>query len=145
MYSAFLFFFFKQKTAYEMRISDWSSDVCSSDLRLRERPDEEDQRRDPRIAGQRPAVRVERGDVDLVMMGDVGNLRPALRPAARDDPLAIARRHRFDGTEGGELGFVRSFGQFIFSLASPLIGPLPDPNERGAVGGPDTRRKHHKP
>src|SRR3546814_21030038 len=29
------FFFFKQKTAYEMRISDWSSDVCSSDLRKR--------------------------------------------------------------------------------------------------------------
>src|SRR3546814_7691805 len=38
--SRFLFvlmvvFFFKQKTAYEMRISDWSSDVCSSDLRLK--------------------------------------------------------------------------------------------------------------
>src|SRR3546814_1143939 len=34
-----LFFFFKQKTAYEMRISDWSSDVCSSDLqRLGTRP-----------------------------------------------------------------------------------------------------------
>src|SRR3546814_8963709 len=32
-YSVFcVFFFFKQKTAYEMRISDWSSDVCSSDL-----------------------------------------------------------------------------------------------------------------
>src|SRR3546814_1929404 len=31
MFSCF-FFFFKQKTAYEMRISDWSSDVCSSDL-----------------------------------------------------------------------------------------------------------------
>src|SRR3546814_1975175 len=30
--TAFIFFFFKQKTAYEMRISDWSSDVCSSDL-----------------------------------------------------------------------------------------------------------------
>src|SRR3546814_2802899 len=30
-----LFFFFKQKTAYEMRISDWSSDVCSSDLHVR--------------------------------------------------------------------------------------------------------------
>src|SRR3546814_2625585 len=28
----FIIFFFKQKTAYEMRISDWSSDVCSSDL-----------------------------------------------------------------------------------------------------------------
>src|SRR3546814_7031488 len=32
MASTCLFFFFKQKTAYEMRISDWSSDVCSSDL-----------------------------------------------------------------------------------------------------------------
>src|SRR3546814_10360705 len=31
----FFVFFFKQKTAYEMRISDWSSDVCSSDLRVR--------------------------------------------------------------------------------------------------------------
>src|SRR3546814_16722484 len=32
-----MFFFFKQKTAYEMRISDWSSDVCSSDLTLNTR------------------------------------------------------------------------------------------------------------
>src|SRR3546814_17827786 len=34
VFSWFFFFFFKQKTAYEMRISDWSSDVCSSDLEL---------------------------------------------------------------------------------------------------------------
>src|SRR3546814_6932981 len=34
VFAVWLFFlFFKQKTAYEMRISDWSSDVCSSDLR----------------------------------------------------------------------------------------------------------------
>src|SRR3546814_17891502 len=32
------FFFFKQKTAYEMRISDWSSDVCSSDLEVQAAP-----------------------------------------------------------------------------------------------------------
>src|SRR3546814_8354413 len=32
-----MFFFFKQKTAYEVRISDWSSDVCSSDLRGRDK------------------------------------------------------------------------------------------------------------
>src|SRR3546814_9971546 len=32
VWSSSFFFFFKQKTAYEMRISDWSSDVCSSDL-----------------------------------------------------------------------------------------------------------------
>src|SRR3546814_7951556 len=35
-----LVFFFKQKTAYEMRISDWSSDVCSSDLATGSRVDE---------------------------------------------------------------------------------------------------------
>src|SRR3546814_5807367 len=35
MFCCVFFFFFKQKTAYEMRISDWSSDVCSSDLQLR--------------------------------------------------------------------------------------------------------------
>src|SRR3546814_2597808 len=34
MIVCFVFLFFKQKTAYEMRISDWSSDVCSSDLTL---------------------------------------------------------------------------------------------------------------
>src|SRR3546814_5993079 len=42
MFYFVFFFFFKQKTAYEMRISDWSSDVCSSDL------DAEDDR--PRLA-----------------------------------------------------------------------------------------------
>src|SRR3546814_5958877 len=35
-----MFFFFKQKTAYEMRISDWSSDVCSSDLEREVEQDE---------------------------------------------------------------------------------------------------------
>src|SRR3546814_6402200 len=34
MFFGCVFFFYKQKTAYEMRISDWSSDVCSSDLFL---------------------------------------------------------------------------------------------------------------
>src|SRR3546814_10611093 len=54
-----LFFFFKQKTAYEMRISDWSSDVCSSDLagpRL-DRVDDvgrDDVRRGEGLLGQRP-------------------------------------------------------------------------------------------
>src|SRR3546814_8154271 len=45
-----MFFFFKQKTAYEMRISDWSSDVCSSDLEVRDvataRPGREGLQRD---------------------------------------------------------------------------------------------------
>src|SRR3546814_3743456 len=44
-------FFFKQKTAYEMRISDWSSDVCSSDLLRHDRG-----RADPRDAGTKTAL-----------------------------------------------------------------------------------------
>src|SRR3546814_1483060 len=50
-------FFFKQKTAYEMRISDWSSDVCSSDLVADRASDPlvpvvRDQRRSPGIVAQ---------------------------------------------------------------------------------------------
>src|SRR3546814_4702463 len=47
-----MFFFFKQKTAYDMRISDWSSDVCSSDLSLRGLPNIR------RVAEFLPLVRV---------------------------------------------------------------------------------------
>src|SRR3546814_14409230 len=58
------FFFFKQKTAYEMRISDWSSDVCSSDL-ARRHAELVDGRQQQAIAGG-PAVEVQnRGASDL--------------------------------------------------------------------------------
>src|SRR3546814_2647389 len=58
-----IFFFFKQKTAYEMRISDWSSDVCSSDLKLiGARRDMRDNliqgRRQLRLATRRPFFEV---------------------------------------------------------------------------------------
>src|SRR3546814_8123548 len=69
------FFFFKQKTAYEMRISDWSSDVCSSDLqeqqlhprtRLRRHRHLAETARHPGLAGregicERPRRQGERG------------------------------------------------------------------------------------
>src|SRR3546814_2038365 len=48
-----IFFFFKKKTAYEMRISDWSSDVCSSDLRQQAVADELQQHGD--APADRPA------------------------------------------------------------------------------------------
>src|SRR3546814_4715413 len=62
------FFFFKQKTAYEMRISDWSSDVCSSDLRLVvvELPDEGGQ---DLLHRNRPVVAREVGTVAVVPAG----------------------------------------------------------------------------
>src|SRR3546814_329497 len=56
------FFFFKQKTAYEMRISDWSSDVCSSDLSELDPPDRPFQRT-ARAGPGRRMVAVRRGFV----------------------------------------------------------------------------------
>src|SRR3546814_5824412 len=47
-----VFFFFKQKTAYELRISDWSSDVCSSDLFLGDRLQRREGDRQPGFAAQ---------------------------------------------------------------------------------------------
>src|SRR3546814_2183354 len=54
------FFFFKQKTAYEMRISDWSSDVCSSDLADPQVPETANQERIADGQG-RPAPRAAPG------------------------------------------------------------------------------------
>src|SRR3546814_10490086 len=55
MFIFLVFFFFKQKTAYEVRISDWSSDVCSSDLGVaghrRGQPDPGRRQRDRRAGG----------------------------------------------------------------------------------------------
>src|SRR3546814_10624904 len=68
------YFFFKQNTAYEMRISDWSSDVCSSDLAHAEMPDH-------------AVVRIERDDQILA----------APRNRLNAPPLGLARqivRHR---------------------------------------------------
>src|SRR3546814_3268636 len=56
-------FFFKQKTAYEMRISDWSSDVCSSDLKPLIASSREFQELDPRQAEK--IMRARRRDLDV--------------------------------------------------------------------------------
>src|SRR3546814_2375215 len=69
MCSGFSYFvFFKQKTAYEMRISDWSSDVCSSDLLATltdERFSREDWLFEPKWDGERCLAFRLRGDLRL--------------------------------------------------------------------------------
>src|SRR3546814_6675966 len=92
MYVCFVFFFFKQKTAYEMRISDWSSDVCSSDLATDPGPPP------PATSGQPPPDRGSpprpsyRRGRDLTAPGP----RPARRRAGSSGPPrrspAAARR-----------------------------------------------------
>src|SRR3546814_7786837 len=83
-------FFFKQKTAYEMRISDWSSDVCSSDLQATGVAD---------VAGERlrsiAAALLQRLQAAFGLAGSGGEVgKQLLQPAAR-------------GTQGGELAIQR--------------------------------------
>src|SRR3546814_8730503 len=87
IYVILYFFFFKQKTAYEMRISNWSSDVCSSDLVGRPGLAEilPGQHVDPARAEQRPQRHLDgagvgsRHDGDAVVLGD-----------AEDSAVAVA-------------------------------------------------------
>src|SRR5216117_1311122 len=89
------FFFFKQKTEYEIRKGDWSSDVCSSDLPVVEGADGHH---------EPPAGGGDLGDGDpelVVVIAHPGNLTPGLRPglvdrgAGRvDHPQAVAQRGR---------------------------------------------------
>src|SRR3546814_14229332 len=88
-----LFFFFKQKTAYEMRISDWSSDVCSSDLD-----------RDGEVPGRDDADHAHR------LAGDVG-----FEAGTRHGQLLALDAQRLAGEElediAGAAGFAHAFGQ----------------------------------
>src|SRR3546814_11006523 len=82
------FFFFKQKTAYEMRISDWSSDVCSSDLHslaLDRLDDEGGDVAALRAARQR---RLERGKI---IEGDLHAVRQQRAEALAEDLAAVQR------------------------------------------------------
>src|SRR3546814_12831201 len=61
-----MFFFFKQKTAYEMRISDWSSDVCSSDLHLQAANAAIRLVKEQAAAGNRPALAADLAQLNAV-------------------------------------------------------------------------------
>src|SRR3546814_7930225 len=75
-----VFFFFKQKTAYEMRISDWSSDVCSSDLLQRGREDADPP--GPRLDQEQPgSAPPDIGQVDLFRSH--AEIRPVYRLQVR--------------------------------------------------------------
>src|SRR3546814_1508221 len=88
-----IFFFFKQKTAYEMRISDWSSDVCSSDLPadqdLREGGDREDDGGEDADAGR---GRGHAGQAFVEHLGQRNRRR-------LEDQAAEHRRQRDDGED----------------------------------------------
>src|SRR3546814_7911867 len=77
------FFFFKQKTAYEVRISDWSSDVCSSDLHVPRRDDPFDR---PRMRNPHHRSARDRG---LVLNAHPHIVLTQHAGAERDEYLAL--------------------------------------------------------
>src|SRR3546814_6635893 len=74
-----VFFFFKQKTAYEMRISDWSSDVCSSDLAA------------ARAGGAAGPARQRGGGHPVHARAQDGALQPPLRGDVRSEERRVGK------------------------------------------------------
>src|SRR3546814_6258274 len=92
-----LFFFFKQKTAYEMRISDWSSDVCSSDLVAAAK----DQDADAFVRGAEGLRRLADLEVDERRLERRGQ-RAHLDIVARHDARPQLLRHRVGAAAAGD-------------------------------------------
>src|SRR3546814_1293894 len=87
------FFFFKQKTAYDMSISDWSSDVCSSDLKgFFYNPDNDvyfDRQKGHGLRGQ---IRLKRGPVDAIIMAETQRLTtPSIHYQIRSEERRVGQ------------------------------------------------------
>src|SRR3546814_7640251 len=119
----YFIFVFKQKTAYEMRISDWSSDVCSSDLeRLHEHAREFDEARIARRDELRRRARLEPG----AAIGDLAGDHRAPHPKRAHDLglvehrllSGIGQRHRAVPFGG------RTFGRALVEQCEAEDGDL---------------------
>src|SRR3546814_2155879 len=99
-------FFFKQKTAYEMRISDWSSDVCSSDL--------ERQRQQHRV------LRIEAAHVDRAAA--VGRQDRPVGDGLDDEMIAVRREQ---AARSGARSEERRVGKECVRKCSSRWSPYP--------------------
>src|SRR3546814_4141143 len=121
MCSIFIFFFFKQKTAYEMRISDWSSDVCSSDLKSY-------QFLAPRLCESADRSEVDKAHILFPDKENIAWMRIAMKFAIQNDHaqdciriLSRERRHAWVG----RFGLDRRRGRSI----QPLLDVDPYPRQ----------------
>src|SRR3546814_2434100 len=107
MHCILFFFFFKQKTAYEMRISDWSSDVCSSDLVALLR---HDRRAGRPLVGQRDeAERLRRPDDEF--LGEPRQMQAHLRRCHQIIEREIAIRYGIERIGGTPVETERGGGR----------------------------------
>src|SRR3546814_16612366 len=128
-----MFFFFKQKTAYEMRISDWSSDVCSSDLERR-----------PLIAADELAPhlvgRTEDVAGELLGRGVAGDIGAAAAVGHRVGRAAAGAQHVCAGSEEDEGEHAEQQNRSAAHLAAEQHRQQPDeqPAHAAATATPET-------
>src|SRR3546814_10156714 len=133
-----LVFIFKQKTAYEMRISDWSSDVCSSDLRARRTPCLHDCAQLRTIVAARDVA----GKARVVrQLGPPDQVRPAAKDRRTDD---LGDDPAVAGAK--QVGRSRAIGPIADRLALDAVermvgGQRVGHGERGAEPRPRQDRK----
>src|SRR3546814_12600537 len=137
----FYFFFFKQKTAYELRISYWSSGVCSSDLLspaegaliagLNQRPSATDPYKAPELA-------TARRDVVLDRMRENGFATDAEVEAARSTPLLLGSSVVPAAQHYAAPHLVEEVKQWI--LDAPPLRATPQARRDPLFGRPEARR-----
>src|SRR3546814_12149284 len=118
-------FFFKQKTAYEMRNSDWSSDVCSSDLH----------------AGKNH--RPEHSDGDTMLVGDMQEERPEIEDGGRPSGkarLAEEEEADCDGERDSAVGIAVGRGKQRQDAGQKGAPAVIDSEVDGRRGPPDRDR-----
>src|SRR3546814_11627799 len=153
MFASVCFFFFKQKTAYEMRISDWSSDVCSSDL-LQFYPDAKIGIVGPNGTGKSTLMKIMAG-IDKDFTGEAwpgeGISVGYLPQEPELDPTKTVKENVMDGVRG-VADMMDRFNAISALMADPPadayfdalmaeMGQLPEKIAAAAGWTPDTQRE----
>src|SRR3546814_16942422 len=131
------FFFFKQKTAYEMRISDWSSDVCSSDL-----TDNLEQRIAQHQSGEIAGYTQKRRPVSLVWQQDFGTSDEAI---SAEQQIKGWSRKKKEALIAGNWDMISQLARKAFDTELRQAQPLPRTNDGMIEPAPPPVLEHFPP
>src|SRR3546814_13191624 len=134
-----LLFFFKQKTAYEMRISDWSSDVCSSDLRGRGTrcPSHPRRARSTGLSRRAMTTAITQAAAAILPIGDNQTLLWGMTARERLRRIAAAHKLAFDAAAPGTVLLASLDSAFDPPrVAPPAAKPRPAVPRAGLPGLP---------
>src|SRR3546814_5601684 len=124
-----ILFCFKQKTAYEMRISDWSSDVCSSDLY-------------PQRLSLRLCPCVQHRQVEALLAGAVDGVLVAGVGVAHDAGSRVVPQHALDSFRGGLAAVADDDHAGVLREAHADAAAVVQRHPGGAAGGVQRSEEH---